>query len=109
MTDAVLLAKLLSWGCWNGSIARFACPRYRIAFKDVPTHLKPYTSFLNDILPQLHAVEDSWRNKVSHVDGRIVIADVFTEEMASGIYNATIILMKKLAGGLPAPDSSVEG
>jgi hypothetical protein len=73
----------------------------RTQFKDLPDHLKPYAGFLSDVLPQLHAVKDSWRNKVSHVDDRIMIADVFTEEMALGIYGATLLLMKKLARGLP--------
>jgi hypothetical protein len=73
----------------------------KTAFKDLPNHLKPYVGFLNDVLPQLHGVKDAWRNKVSHVDDRIIIADVFTEEMALGIYDATLLLMKKLASGLP--------
>ena len=75
--------------------------KQKTAFKNLPNHLKPYARFLGDVLPQLHAVKDSWRNKVSHVDGRIIIADVFTEEMALGIYGATLLLMKKLACGLP--------
>lgn len=70
-------------------------------FKNLPNHLKPYADFLKDVLPQLHAVKASWRNKVSHIDDRIIIADVFTEEMALGIYDATLLLMKKLANGLP--------
>lgn len=76
-------------------------------FEDLPERLKPYRQFLIDILPQLHAVKDSWRNKVSHVDGKIVPIDVFTREMALGVYDATLLLMKKLANGLPAPDSPV--
>jgi len=70
-------------------------------FKNLPNHLKQYVDFLKDVLPQLHAVKASWRNKVSHIDGRIIIADIFTEEMALGIYGATLLLMKKLAKGLP--------
>ena len=69
-------------------------------FEELPEHLKPHRQFLIDILAQLHAVKDSWRNKVSHVDDRIIVADVFTEEMALGIYSATLLLMKKLAKGL---------
>jgi hypothetical protein len=75
-------------------------------FENLPEHLKPSRQFLIDILAQLHSVKDSWRNKVSHVDDRISIADVFTEEMALGVYNATLLLMKKLASGLPKLDSA---
>ncbi|HXG89169.1 MAG TPA: hypothetical protein VNJ02_12600 [Vicinamibacterales bacterium] len=77
--------------------------RQRTGYQHLPAHLKGYVGFLDEILPQLHAVKDSWRNKVTHVDGQIVIADVFTEEMALGIRSATLLLMKKLAAGLPAP------
>ena len=68
-------------------------------FQDLPDHLKPFRGFLIEILPQLYAVKDSWRNKVCHVDGKIVPLDLFTEEMASGVYAATLLLMKKLAAG----------
>jgi hypothetical protein len=73
-------------------------------FDQVPESLKPYLSFLKDLLPQLHAVKDSWRNKVAHVDSLIVPVDTFTEEMAAGVYAATLLLMKKLAAGLPVRD-----
>jgi hypothetical protein len=77
-------------------------------FKNLPNHLKPYADFLKDVLPQLHAVKASWRNKVSHIDDRIIIADVFTEEMALGIYSATLLLMKQLASGLPPKPTADE-
>ena len=35
----------------------------KTSFGNVPDHLKPYRQFLIDILPQLHAVKDSWRNR----------------------------------------------
>jgi len=73
----------------------------RDGFSRVPAPLQPHFHFLEQILTQLHAVKDSWRDKVSHVDARIVPADLFTEEMALGIHDATLLLMKKLAAGLP--------
>jgi hypothetical protein len=63
-------------------------------------HLKGHLQFLKDVLTQLHAVKDSWRDKVSHVDV-LIPTDTFTEEIALGVYEATLILMKKLADGLP--------
>jgi hypothetical protein len=71
-------------------------------FKDIPDRLKPHRDFLIGILAQLHAVKDSWRNKVCHVDEKIIPIDEFTPEMATGIYSATLLLMNKLAEGLPA-------
>jgi len=70
-------------------------------FEDIPDRLKPHRQFLIDILPHLHAVKDSWRNKVSHVDEKIVPVDLFTGEMAGDVYRATLALMNKISDGLP--------
>lgn len=70
-------------------------------FDDLPERLKPHRQFLVDILPQLHAVKDSWRNKVSHFEEKSVPTGTFTRELALGVYDATLLLMKKLADGLP--------
>jgi hypothetical protein len=86
---------------FGGVLSKLDDLNRKTQFRDLPDHLKPYRGFLVDVLPQMHAVKDSWRNKVSHVDGKIVPVDVFTEEMASGVHDATLLLMKKLASGLP--------
>jgi hypothetical protein len=73
---------------------------WNISNKKTRFDFKPYAPFIQSILPQLHALKDSGRNKVSHMDGKIVPTDLFTEEMAAGVYDATLLLMKKLATGL---------
>jgi hypothetical protein len=70
-------------------------------YEHVPKHLQPYLVFLREVLTQLHAVKDSWRNKVAHVEALLVPANTFTEELARGVHDATLILMNKLASGLP--------
>lgn len=70
-------------------------------FNDLPPHQKAHRDFLIGILAQLHAVKDAWRNKVTHADEKIIPTDEFAEEMARGVYQATSLLMKKLAEGLP--------
>jgi hypothetical protein len=71
-------------------------------YDHVPEHLRHHLLFLGDVLSQLHAVKDSWRDKVVHVDARIIPSDTFTEQLAEGVHDATLLLMKKLADGLPA-------
>jgi hypothetical protein len=66
-----------------------------------PDAMRPYAQFLKEVLAQLHAVKDSWRDKVVHVSDQLVPEDTFTEEMATGVRDATFLLMKKLAAGLP--------
>jgi hypothetical protein len=73
----------------------------KTAFADLPPDLKPYRTFLIDTLPHLHAVKDSWRNRVCHVDNIIVPTGAFTCEMAHNVYNCTLGLMSTMVEGLP--------
>jgi hypothetical protein len=70
-------------------------------FQHLPPHLQPYKQFMTEVLAQLHAVKDSWRNKVSHVEAHIIPEGIFTEGMARGVHDATFLLMEKMADGLP--------
>ena len=74
-------------------------------YDQLPPHLKGHRTFLEGILAQLYAVKDAWRDKVSHVDF-LVPTDTFTEEIAVGVHDAALLLMKKLADGLPANTTS---
>jgi len=73
----------------------------KMEYQHIPAHLQPYLPFMREILTQLHAVKDSWRNKVAHVDAFIIPSDTFTEELANGVHDATLLLMNKMADGLP--------
>lgn len=70
-------------------------------FDELPPHLQPHKRFMADTLTQLHAVKDSWRDKVTHVDSHIVPIETFTPELARGVHDAVLMLMNKLAEGLP--------
>jgi hypothetical protein len=70
-------------------------------YEHVPTDLRPYLQFMREVLTQLHAVKDSWRNKVAHVDAFIIPTETFTPELAKSVHDATLALMNKLANGMP--------
>lgn len=74
-------------------------------YDHIPEHLKPHIQFMKEVLVQLHAVKDSWRDKVAHVDTRIIPSETFTPGLAMGAHNATLLLMEKLVNGLPARNS----
>jgi hypothetical protein len=77
-------------------------------FKDLPAFTKPHIGFLRDILPFLHAVKDAWRNRVSHVDGRILPTEGYKPEDVLELYMATRGLMKTMAAKAP-PKASIIG
>lgn len=75
-------------------------------YDHISPRLQSHLPFLREVLTQLHAVKDSWRNKVTHVDAFIIPSETFTAEMALGAHDATLLLMKKLCGGLPPKAAS---
>lgn len=57
---------------------------------------------LEETLPLLQSVKDSWRHKISHVDNRLVWLDTdFSSQLAEEIIFATRGLMRRLAQDLP--------
>jgi hypothetical protein len=73
----------------------------RTEFKDLPPVAQPHIGFLKEVLPYLHAVKDAWRNRVSHVDERILPKDGYAPENVTEIYMATRGLMRTLAEKAP--------
>ncbi len=62
-----------------------------------------HSKFLEDTIPLLQAVKDSWRHKISHVDNRLVWLDTdFSPQVAQEIILATRGLMRRLAHDLPS-------
>jgi hypothetical protein len=75
---------------------------------------KPYerrTPFERDnfeFLEQLHgtveALKNAWRNKISHVQGKLaILSGAFNKDIAEEVVYATRAFMRRLAEGLPRP------
>lgn len=59
--------------------------------------------FLEQIQGTVAALKNAWRNKISHVQGRLVLMTTdFSPEIAEEILYATRAFMRRLADGLPA-------
>ena len=68
-------------------------------FQDVPEEVKPHLPFLKEVLPIMQSIQIAWRNKVSHLDSRIVPDRI--EGEAELIMGAVRSLMNILAAELP--------
>ena len=86
---------------FGGVLSKLEDMVHKTRFEHIPADLQPFVPFLRDVLPQLHAIKDAWRDKVAHVDNKIIPIESFNEEKALEIYEASLALMKKLAVGLP--------
>lgn len=87
---------------WGSILQKIDKILRKTPYPDRSPKLQNATSFLEAILPHMYAVKDAWRNKVDHVDTRILPSDTqFTREIALDIYNASAALMRKLAMEMP--------
>lgn len=69
---------------------------------------REFFALLEDTVPLMIAVKDSWRHKISHVDNRLVWLDVeFDAHVAEEIMIAVRGLMRRLATQLPVATQSV--
>jgi hypothetical protein len=86
---------------FGGVLSRLEDMVQKTKFEHIPADLKPFIPFMRNILPRLHAVKDAWRDKVAHVDNKIIPVEPFTPEKAVEVYIASLNLMKIMASGLP--------
>jgi hypothetical protein len=63
---------------------------------------RKHSQFLENTLPLLFAIKDSWRHKISHVENKLVWADTtFSPQVAEEIVSATRGFMRRIAVDLP--------
>jgi hypothetical protein len=74
------------------------------AYKDKSDLEKRHSDLLNSVIPFAQAIKNQWRNKINHVDNRLVWANTdFSPDMAESIIKAVRGFMDKLVSGLPKP------
>jgi hypothetical protein len=99
------IAKLLgikdakpSWGSILSQLERVVLrTRYEERFPDLNKHI----GFLEAILPEMQAIQRAWRNKVSHVEDKILPEGEYTDEIAYNIMQATKVFICQIALDLP--------
>ena len=63
---------------------------------------KQHSAFLQSLAPMAHAIKDSWRHKISHIENKLEWLDTdFSPMVASDIITATRGFMQLLASDLP--------
>ncbi|MFZ0318563.1 MAG: hypothetical protein WAL56_05505 [Candidatus Sulfotelmatobacter sp.] len=87
-----------SWGAILSKLDKYA---YRTDHKDLPAPLQPHIDLIKKLLPKMHAIQHAWRNKVSHVEDKLIPTNAITDEMALEIFNAVQAFMRMLSTELP--------
>jgi len=79
-------------------------------YQDLSQFEKDNRVFLEQVQGTVEALKNAWRNKVSHVHGKLTLmtGEEFHPDIAEEILIATRAFMRRLAEGLPARESEKE-
>lgn len=101
----VKLAKLIglqdpkpSWGAILGKLEQVVL---RTKYQDRSPGINQHLAFLEQVLPEMQSVQRSWRNRVSHVEDRILPIGEYTDETTGKIMDAVRVFIDHLAVDLP--------
>jgi hypothetical protein len=88
---------------WGANLDRVEKIVLRTKFEDVDPLIKPHRPLLEKLLPEMQAIQRAWRNKVSHVEDKIIPIEArIDEEVANEIMVAVQSFMRDLSKQLPA-------
>jgi hypothetical protein len=87
-----------SWGAILSKLERLT---QRTQYQDLPPSIQPHIGLIRKLLPKLHAIQHAWRNKVSHVENKLIPTDAINEEVATEVMSAVQAFMRMLASELP--------
>ncbi len=87
-----------SWGSLLNALDKLA---NRTKHDELPLAIQPHIQLIRELLPRLHAIQHAWRNKIVHVENKLIPTGSVTPEIANDIMNAVEIFMKTLVASLP--------
>jgi len=88
-----------SWGSVLDKAEKYT---QRTEYKDLPDLIKPHVDFLRDIVADMRSMQRAWRNKIIHVEDRLIVgAGEVTVQAASEMLTATSVFLRRLSEGLP--------
>jgi hypothetical protein len=87
-----------SWGAILDRLEKLA---HKTKFEDLPNGVKPHIDLIRELLPRMHAIQHAWRNRMIHVENKLIPTGGVTEEVANDVMNSVEIFMKTLVQKLP--------
>lgn len=71
--------------------------------QDLDSAVQPHIDLLGQLLPEMQAIQRAWRNKVSHVEDKLIPIDARIDgETANEVLVAVRVFMRRLAKTLPS-------
>lgn len=87
---------------WTAVIGKLATLVSKTKYPDLPPHFQNHFAFLEQMHATISALNNAWRNKISHAQGRLVLmTSEFNQDVAEEIIVASRSYMRRLATELP--------
>lgn len=86
---------------WGAILGRLETLSNKTRYEDLSVSIQPHISTIRELLPRLHAIQHAWRNKMLHVENRLIPVGSVTPEIASDIMTAVEMFMRTLVEKLP--------
>jgi hypothetical protein len=89
---------------WRAVTDKLEILAIKTKFPDLDPKFQTCRPFLEQLYATLIPLQNAWRNKISHAQGRLVVMTAeFTPEVAEEIIVATRAFMRRLATEMPCP------
>ncbi len=101
----VKIAKLIEMNdpkpSWGAVLSQLETQVLRTKHKDRSPKVNQHFAFLERVLPEMQAIQRAWRNKVCHVEDRILPKGSYSDGVAENIMGAVRVFIAELASDLP--------
>ena len=91
-----------SWGAVLNIVDKYA---FRTEHKDLPAGVKPHRDLLTELSSEMHAIQRAWRNRVSHIENKLIPTREIDGPIAHEIMITVGAFMRSLAHRLPAKEA----
>jgi hypothetical protein len=87
-----------SWGSVLSKVDQYC---FRTKYEELPPSVKPHIPLLRDLSAEMHSIQYAWRNRVSHIENKLVPTKTIDHDIATEIMTAVQAFMRSLAERLP--------
>jgi len=87
-----------SWGAVLSKVDLYA---FRTKHDELPTAIQPHQELLRDLSAEMHSIQYAWRNRVSHIDNKLIPTKPIDRGVAAEIMTTVQAFMRSLAERLP--------
>ena len=71
-------------------------------YKNLAASVQPHIGLIKDLIPRMQAIEHAWRNRIIHVENRLIPSQPIDEPIAAELLTTVETFMRMLAEKLPA-------